>query len=42
MFEELVELCEGLGHKILVREQGENLWHVRRCSREGLGVDEAR
>jgi len=28
MFEELVELCEGLGHKIIVREQGENLWHV--------------
>tara|TARA_R110000824_G_scaffold135172_1_gene298267 strand:- start:1143 stop:1406 length:264 start_codon:yes stop_codon:yes gene_type:complete len=28
MFEELVELCEGLGHKIIVREQGEKLWHV--------------
>jgi len=28
MFEELVELCEGLGHKIIEREQGENLWHV--------------
>ena len=28
MFEELVELCEGLGHKIIEREQGKNLWHV--------------
>ena len=28
MFEELVELCEGLGHKIIVNEQGEKLWHV--------------
>tara|TARA_R110002051_G_scaffold126604_2_gene200223 strand:+ start:3829 stop:4074 length:246 start_codon:yes stop_codon:yes gene_type:complete len=28
MFEKLVELCEGLGHKILVNEQSETLWHV--------------
>jgi len=28
MFEELVELCEGLEHKVLVHERGEDLWQV--------------
>ena len=28
MFEKLVELCEGLGHKVIVHERGEDLWHV--------------
>jgi hypothetical protein len=28
MFEKLAEMCKDLGHKIIVNEQGETLWHV--------------
>jgi hypothetical protein len=28
MFDKLEEVCKDLGHKILVHERGEALWHV--------------